>query len=95
MNVNIGLQKNDIPNGYSTICEWLKYDCIYDKINLYENFDCQYVDVENFNKFYFFPINGNNRDTRCLSEEYFFGKYLSDKVINDASLGNCRIHLNW
>ena len=95
MNVNIGLQKNDIPNGYSTICEWLKYDGIYEKINLYENFECQYVDVENFNKFYFFTINGNNRDTRCLSEEYFFGKYLSDKVINDASLGNCRIHLNW
>ena len=39
MNVNIGLQKNDIPNGYSTICEWLKYDGIYEKINLYENFE--------------------------------------------------------
>tara|TARA_Y100000592_G_C5477183_1_gene322987 strand:+ start:3242 stop:4369 length:1128 start_codon:yes stop_codon:yes gene_type:complete len=95
MNLNIGLQKNDSPNGYSTICEWLKHDGIYEKINFFENFECEYVDVENFNKFYFFPINGNNRDTRCLSEEYFFGKYLSDKVINDASLGNCIIHLNW
>ena len=68
---------------------------IYHKIKLYEDyFDCQDVLVDDFEEFYF-PINGNNRDTRCLSEEYFFGKYLSDKVLNDPSLGKCVIHLNW
>ena len=94
MNLNIGLQKDGIPNGYFEICEWLKVDGIYHKIKFYENFECRDVIVDNFDEFYFFPINGNNRDTRCLSEEYFFGKYLSDKVLNDASLGKCVIHLN-
>ena len=96
MKLNIGYQEKEIPNGYSDFCEWLKQDGIYHKIKLYEDyFDCQDVLVDDFEEFYFFPINGNNRDTRCLSEEYFFGKYLSDKVLNDASLGKCVIHLNW
>ncbi len=96
MNINVGYQNDNFPNGFDKRCEWLKDDGIYHKIKLYEDyFDCQDVLVDDFEEFYFFPINGNNRDTRCLSEEYFFGQYLSNKVIKDLQNNKCILHINW
>ena len=93
MNINVGYQNDNFPNGFDKrFCEWLKDDGIYHKIKLYEDyFDCQDVLVDDFEQFYFFQsteiivILG-------LSEEYFFGQYLSNKVIKDLQNNKCIPH---
>ena len=51
--------------------------------------------MNNFQSFYFFPINGNNRDNRLLSKDYFFGDYICEKVIDDLKSDKCVLHINW
>jgi len=95
MRLLVGHQDFNIPNGYNSQCDWLKFDGIYEKLKNFQEFEIADVEIDVCDNFYFFPINGNNRDTRCLSEEHFFGQYLSDKVLDDLKLGKCMLHLNW
>ena len=83
MNLNVGFQEKNIPNGYHKRCDWLTENGIYEKLNCFEEFEIYYVDVNECNSFYYFPINGDARNFSLLSEENFFGNFISDKVLND------------
>tara|TARA_B100000287_G_scaffold418363_1_gene455199 strand:- start:132 stop:1244 length:1113 start_codon:yes stop_codon:yes gene_type:complete len=95
MKLLVGYQNTNNTNGYDKNCEWLKSDGIYEKLKNFQEFEIKNVDVNQCNDFYYFPINGNNRDTRLLSEEYFFGKYLNEKVLSDLKNNKCILHINW
>jgi hypothetical protein len=97
MRLLVGHQDFNIPNGYNSHCDWLKFDGIYEKLSeiAKDEFEVVDVNVNECNDFYFFPINANNRETKIFSEEYFFGKYLSDKVLDDLKNDRCILHFNW
>ena len=95
MNLNVGFQEKNIPNGYHKRCDWLTENGIYEKLNCFEEFEIYYVDVNECNSFYYFPINGDARNFSLLSEENFFGNFISDKVLNDLAKNKCILHINW
>ena len=95
MKLVVGHQNVNIPNGYNKFCDWLKVDGIYEKLKNFQEFEIIDVDISQYSDFYYFPINGNNRDTRLFSKEYFFGQYLSEKVLDDLKNNKCILHINW
>ena len=95
MILNVGYQEKNIPNGYHKRCDWLTENGFYEKLNSFEEFEINYVDVNQCDSFYYFPINGDARNFSLLSEENFFGNFISDRVLNDLTTNKCILHINW
>ena len=95
MILNVGYQEKNIPNGYHKRCDWLTENGFYEKLNSFEEFEINYVDVNQCDSFYYFPINGDARNFSLLSEENFFGNFTSDRVLNDLTTNKCILHINW
>ena len=66
-------------NGAPPNVDYLHHDGFYQVCK--EDIDFTEVDVHNHDGDYIFPINAKYGDTKVLSKENFFGKYISDKVI--------------
>ena len=80
-------------NGAPPNVDYLHHDGFYQVCK--EDIDFTEVDVHNHDGDYIFPINAKYGDTKVLSKENFFGKYISDKVISDLRQDKCLLHLNW
>jgi hypothetical protein len=53
------------------------------------------VDAKSFGDFYVFPVNAQYAETKLFEEETFFGKFISDKVLNDLKNDRALLHINY
>jgi hypothetical protein len=97
MRLLVGHQDFNIPNGYNSHCDWLKFDGIYEKLSeiAKDEFEVVDVNVNECNDFYIFPVNALWAKFELFEEETFFGNYLSKKVIEDLQSNKCLLHINW
>ena len=73
--------------------DYLQYHGFYHVCN--DDIEFVEVDVNDYFEDYIFPINAKYGDTKILSKENFFGKYISKKVLRDLKENKCLLHLNW
>ena len=62
----MSISRKNIPNGYHKRCDWLTENGLYEKLNSFEEFEVNYVDVNQCDSFYYFPINGDPRNFSLL-----------------------------
>ena len=76
--------------------DWLSGEGIYLGCN-WDMFDYNIipVDAKSFGDFYIFPINAQYAETKLFEEETFFGKCISDKVLNDLKNSRALLHINY
>ena len=73
MRLLVGHQDFNIPNGYNSHCDWLKFDGIYEKLSeiAKDEFEVVDVNVNECNDFYFFPINATIEKQKYLVRNTF------------------------
>ena len=76
--------------------DWLSGEGIYLGCG-WDTFDYNIipVDAKSFGDFYVFPVNAQYAETKLFEEETFFGKFISDKVLNDLKNDRALLHINY